>query len=207
MRIVSLAILFACVAVPTPHFPAHVNSCVSPSLRRCCHPCNVPFQISNCIACPVANPAGSCHLPPLQACPAVQVEAAHSGRSVLQSRAQSAISPDESAPEATPASKQPATTAGGASAPRPPLNPGLDIPAAVVTPIGSGADLRKAASQAAQDIEIREHLDLRGLGTQRNPRFAFEDISPEDVAMIYTFEPLRSIRVRSTPARRCRLPL
>lgn len=31
MRIVSLAILFACVAVPTPHFPAHVNSCVSPA--------------------------------------------------------------------------------------------------------------------------------------------------------------------------------
>lgn len=58
------------------------------------------------------------------------------------------------------------------------------------------AEELQAAVGSATDIEIRAHLDLRDLSRLDNPQVsAAEGIRNRNIALLYAFPPLRSIRV------------
>lgn len=59
-------------------------------------------------------------------------------------------------------------------------------------------ELQKAANETAQDIEIRAHLDLRTLVHMTNPAVAVESYK-ENVALLYVWKHMRSMRVRPAP--------
>ena len=126
----------------------------------------------------------------------MQVHASIPSRSLLQSPEQ--LTPPQDDSVSIPAAAAPEPQAGGAQAGSmmaPAPVPALNIPAAVVTPVGSGEDLQKAAQAPARDIEIQAHLDLRGMDPSIDPLQASLDYDGDDPALIYAFRPLRSIRV------------
>ena len=59
-------------------------------------------------------------------------------------------------------------------------------------------DLQRATATGAVDIEIRAHLDLRGLSRTLNPAIPGPETfqNPKRNALLYAQSPLRSIRVR-----------
>ena len=69
--------------------------------------------------------------------------------------------------------------------------------AANVTIVLSAQDLQRATATGAVDIEIRAHLDLRGLWRRLNPAIPGHETwqNPKRNALLYAQSPLRSIRV------------
>ena len=61
--------------------------------------------------------------------------------------------------------------------------------------VHTAEDLQSAVS-SARNIEIRAHLDLRTLSRVANPQVLdAEGIRDRDVALLYAYPPLKSIRV------------
>lgn len=103
-------------------------------------------------------------------------------------------------PVPRPASRSPAAT-------RPPLQ----LEAARVSVVRTANELQEAARDGAVDIEIRSHLDFRGLRAGRNPvlgdlGFSFDGVDDvfggtivggfADRFLVFALPPTRSIRVR-----------
>ena len=85
-----------------------------------------------------------------------------------------------------------------------PEGDGVTVPAADVTAVFTGEELQAASADAAQDIEIRAHLDMRRLTRTPNPVLeadpVFEletDQGTTRLALLYAQPPMRSMRVRT----------
>ena len=84
--------------------------------------------------------------------------------------------------------------------PRPPTRAGdaVTVPPADVTTVVTGEQLQAAFADVAQDIEIRAHLDMRGL--TRTPNQMLESgtdyTAVTRLALLYAQPPMRSMRVR-----------
>lgn len=80
-----------------------------------------------------------------------------------------------------------------------PLSDDIAPPQIVV--VSTASELQAAAADAAQDIEIRSHLDLRPLSRPKNPDIpGFHSDDPANeirLALLYVHGGMRSMRVRT----------
>ena len=108
------------------------------------------------------------------------------------------------APVATglPLAHRPADQTAESAAPCPAASthksPRVAASSIAVTPVRTAEGLREALREGAADIEIREHLDLRGLDVDDNPDVGpiSDDKLPYLKALMYASGQTRSIRVR-----------
>lgn len=115
------------------------------------------------------------------------------GRRLLQNTNAMAAA-EEVSPASAP--QRPASTDTG---PRPSSHR-MFIPRADITPVTTATDLQSVTLAGAQDIEVRGHVDLRGLARVNNPELRAphdpENSDSNKFALLYALSELRSFRVR-----------
>lgn len=84
-----------------------------------------------------------------------------------------------------------------ATAPLPPSDVTPSTAPANVTVVTTPKDLQRALLDGAVDVEIRAHLDMRSLSLAANPKIQGVEtqINRKKLALLYSYNPLRSIRV------------